>query len=79
VLFALAGEQDRALSWLEQALTRGALDVDKVENDPLLAGLRSDPRFRAACQTARQRGTAAAPGTAANPGSAIPPRETAQP
>ena len=44
-VYAWRGEKDKAIEWLERAYRQqdGGLDGTKI--DPLLAALRSDPRF----------------------------------
>lgn len=44
--YALRGDTDRALDKLEQAITNGFDQPDKVENDPDLRSIRGESRFR---------------------------------
>jgi len=46
-LYALEGQSDHALECLEQALHHGFGARDWIANDPDLASLRDDPRFKA--------------------------------
>ncbi len=43
---AVLGDRPRALEWLERAARAGDERVEWLERDPLLAGLRDEPRFR---------------------------------
>jgi len=45
--YSLLGEKDEALRWLERAVEKGIFNYPVLnELDPLLAGVRGDPRFR---------------------------------
>ena len=44
-VYASFDEKDNALAWLAKALQLGYDDLDFVRTDPVLAGLRTDPRF----------------------------------
>jgi tetratricopeptide (TPR) repeat protein len=44
-VYASFDETDNALTWLAKALQLGYDDLDFVRTDPVLAGLRKDPRF----------------------------------
>lgn len=46
-LYALAGDADRALAWLEDAVRAGFANVEWIARDPDLASLRGDPRVQA--------------------------------
>ncbi len=45
--YAVLGERDRTLDWLEQAQATGAALMIGLKMNPLFAGLRTEPRFRA--------------------------------
>jgi TolB-like protein/DNA-binding winged helix-turn-helix (wHTH) protein/Flp pilus assembly protein TadD len=45
--YAWLGERDKALEWLERSYTRRDSDISTIELNPLLTGLRGDPRYRA--------------------------------
>ena len=45
---AKAGHKDRALAIVEQVATAGVFPAEQFENDPDLASLRDEPRFKAA-------------------------------
>jgi TolB-like protein/tetratricopeptide (TPR) repeat protein len=54
--YALIGAADQAMDWLQNAVTLGFINHRFLsQHDPLLAGLRSDPRFRTLMDDARQR------------------------
>jgi len=44
--YALLGESDKALDWLERAVRNGDERADWFRRDPLLAKIRDEPRFR---------------------------------
>jgi superkiller protein 3 len=44
-VYASFDEKDNALTWLAKALQLGFDDIEFVKTDPVLAGLRTDPRF----------------------------------
>jgi len=46
-VYAWRGERDKALEWLERSYMRRDSDISVMKRDPLLTGLRSDPRYRA--------------------------------
>lgn len=47
-IYAYRGEKDQAYVWLDRALNlHDAEIVLQLPTDPLLAGIRSDPRFQA--------------------------------
>ena len=53
---ALLGQNDEALRWLEQAVSRGLLNYPFLsERDPLLAGLRGNAHFQDLMQRTRRR------------------------
>lgn len=46
MVYAYRGEPDRAFDWLNQAVAARDLSLGhRIEHEPLLAGLRSDPRY----------------------------------
>ena len=46
MFFAALGETDKALDWLERAVRLGDERSEYLERNPLLVGLRDQPRFR---------------------------------
>jgi TolB-like protein/DNA-binding winged helix-turn-helix (wHTH) protein len=46
-VYAWRGERDKAFEWLDRAYTRRDSDIGAIKRDPLLAGLRGDPKYRA--------------------------------
>jgi serine/threonine protein kinase/tetratricopeptide (TPR) repeat protein len=46
-VYAWRGEEDKALEWLDRALAQRDLGLLYVKTDPLLAKMRSDPRYKA--------------------------------
>jgi len=46
-VYAWRGDRDRAFEWLERSYTRRDSDISDIKRDPLLIGLRGDPRYRA--------------------------------
>lgn len=45
--YALKGDQERALEWLQRAVAAGFNDQNRLNTDPNLESLRADPRFKA--------------------------------
>ena len=46
-IFALLGEKNQALDWLQNAIDRGFMNYPLLaEKDPLLANIRGEPRFK---------------------------------
>ncbi len=43
---ALRGDKEKAIAWLEKAADKGFGNVEHIENDSDMDGLRSDPRFQ---------------------------------
>jgi Flp pilus assembly protein TadD len=43
--YALKGDRDNGLLWIEKSVNAGFDSPDKLRNDPDIASLRSDPRF----------------------------------
>jgi hypothetical protein len=57
--YAMLGDADTALDWLENAVELGFLNHRYLSGiDPLLAPLRGDPRFQALMSVARERAKA---------------------
>jgi TolB-like protein/tetratricopeptide (TPR) repeat protein len=54
--YAYCGDVDRAFQWLDAAVTQDA-GIIWLRNDPLLKGLRSDPRYRALLRKANLTGS----------------------
>jgi len=52
-VYAWRGERDRAFEWLGRAVAQRHPDLVFVKNDPVLRGLRGDPRFTALLQKMR--------------------------
>jgi TolB-like protein len=46
-VYAWRGEKDKAFSWLQRAYAQRDSDLTYIKYEPLLASLRSDPRFAA--------------------------------
>jgi tetratricopeptide (TPR) repeat protein len=46
IIHAGLGENDRAIEWLERAFEKHAVDLFTLSVEPMLDGLRSDPRFQ---------------------------------
>jgi adenylate cyclase len=46
-IYAWRGEKNQAFQWLERAYTQHDGGLTEVKNDPLLASLRADPRYKA--------------------------------
>jgi hypothetical protein len=64
-MFALLGDADAAIDWLGNAVDRGLLNYPLLATvDPLLAPLRSDPRFQALMERTRVAWEAVAAETA---------------
>jgi TolB-like protein len=54
--YALIGDADRAMHWLTIAVARGYINYPFLARyDPLLEGLRADPRFQELLRTVRER------------------------
>ncbi len=54
--FALLGESDRAVDWLENAVARGFSNYPLIaERDPLLEGIRRDAGFQKLARTAKKK------------------------
>jgi tetratricopeptide (TPR) repeat protein len=53
--FAVIGDRENALDWLDQAVRVGDERADWFERDPLLANVRTEPRFRAIVDGIRVR------------------------
>ena len=51
-VLAIRGERDQAFLWLDRALGNRDLGISLVLFDPLMAGLRADPRFAQFCTRA---------------------------
>jgi adenylate cyclase len=47
LVYAARGDKDRAFTWLERAYRQRDAGMLWIKYDPLLKGLRSDPRFAA--------------------------------
>lgn len=45
--FALRGDTDHAVQWLQQAKATRRIDLTVLDTDPAVAGLRDDPRYAA--------------------------------
>jgi TolB-like protein/DNA-binding winged helix-turn-helix (wHTH) protein/Flp pilus assembly protein TadD len=45
-VYAWRGDRDKAFEWLERSYTRRDSDISDIKRDPLLTGLRGDPRYR---------------------------------
>jgi tetratricopeptide (TPR) repeat protein len=50
--FAKLGEKEQAFTWLNKAVESGFSQLQALNTDPDIAGLRDDPRFKAALATA---------------------------
>jgi tetratricopeptide (TPR) repeat protein len=46
-IYAWRGQKDQAFQWLERAYAQHDGGLTEVKNDPLLASLRADPRYKA--------------------------------
>lgn len=46
-VYAWRGERDKAFEWLDRSYIRGDSDIAAIKRDPLMAGLRGDPSYRA--------------------------------
>lgn len=44
--YAAVGEKERALEWLDRAVRNGDERAEYFQRDPLLAGIRDEPRFK---------------------------------
>jgi Flp pilus assembly protein TadD len=51
--YALKGEPEAAIKWLERAVNSGFDDPDKFQNDSDIASLHADPRFETVAKLAR--------------------------
>jgi tetratricopeptide (TPR) repeat protein len=60
--YALMNEKDKALEWLDRAVRNGDERAEYFQRDPLLAGIREEPRFKQLLESIAfrrpQRGTA---------------------
>jgi serine/threonine protein kinase/tetratricopeptide (TPR) repeat protein len=63
--YAVLGETDEALNWLDREIRAGDERVEWFERDPLLARIRDDPRFKQRMETLRSRRAQTSPGAAA--------------
>ena len=45
-IYAWRGEKDQAFQWLDRAYAQRDGGLTEVKNDPLLASLRADPRYK---------------------------------
>jgi hypothetical protein len=45
--YALRGEQNKAFDWLDRAVLQRDPGIVNVKTDPMFAGLRGDPRYKA--------------------------------
>jgi hypothetical protein len=45
-VYSLKGDKDKAMQWLEKAVSLGFNDKDQVVNDTDFAGMKDDPRFQ---------------------------------
>ena len=53
--YALAGDENNALSWLEKAVSRGYLNYPFLSRqDPFFSRLRGDPRFEKLLQRVKR-------------------------
>ena len=43
--YALAGDKEKALNWLETALRMGVTDFEKIKTDKDLESIRKEPRY----------------------------------
>ena len=46
-IYSLRGENDKAFEWLERAYQRHDSGLNGIAYDPLLTGLKGDPRYAA--------------------------------
>ena len=58
--YALKGDKDKALEWLEKAMGFGFARPEVAEVDSDLASLRGDPRFQALLAKMKQQASAEA-------------------
>jgi len=59
-VYALAGEKQKALEWLDRAVRLGDNRAEWFERDPLLTSIRGEPRFREIVHAIRSRRPATA-------------------
>jgi len=45
-VYALVGEKEKAIEWLDRSMRKGDGRVDWIRRDPLLASIREHPRFQ---------------------------------
>jgi tetratricopeptide (TPR) repeat protein len=60
-VYAILGQQDRAIEWVDRSMRKGDGRVDWLRRDPLLAGVREHPRFKqivSSMEFRRQQGPA---------------------
>ena len=44
--YAVLGEKEKALEWLDRAVRNGDERLEWFQRDPLLANIRNEPRFK---------------------------------
>jgi hypothetical protein len=49
--YALLGESEQALHWLQKSMVARELQILGLQNDPEVDSLRTDPRFQALVET----------------------------
>jgi tetratricopeptide (TPR) repeat protein len=65
-IYAVLGEKEKAIEWLDRSMRKGDGRVDWIRRDPLLASLREHPRFQqilTSMEFRRQQSGTAAPKT----------------